>query len=95
MSAYLLVSITVTDPERFATYKAAVPEVIAAHGGRYLVRGGDIEALEGSHDGPRIVILEFPSMEAAHAFWNSPEYAQVKSLRDGAAELNVLALTGA
>ena len=88
MAAYLLVSITVTDPVRFAAYRDAAPAVIAAHGGRYIVRGGDVEALEGTHDGRRIVILEFPSMEALHAFWNSPEYARAKALRAGAAELD-------
>ena len=94
MAAYLLVAITVTDPARFAAYRDAAPAVIAAHGGRYIVRGGDVETLEGTHDGRRIVILEFPSMEALHGFWNSREYARVKTLREGAAEFDVLALQG-
>jgi uncharacterized protein (DUF1330 family) len=69
--------------------------VIAAYGGRYLVRGGEVEILEGTHDGRRIVILEFPSMDALHGFWNSPDYARVKALRTGAAEFDLIALQGA
>ena len=94
MSAYLIVSISVTDPERFALYRAAAPDVIAAYGGRYLVRGGEVETLEGAYDGRRIVILEFPSTDALHAFWNSPDYARVKTMRAGAAEFDVLAIQG-
>ncbi len=94
MSAYLIVSFAVSDPERFAGYREAVPALIAKYGGRYLVRGGDVAALEGSFDGRKRVVLEFPSMEAIHEFWNSSDYAEVKKLRKGAAEFDVLAVPG-
>jgi uncharacterized protein (DUF1330 family) len=94
MAAYFLVRIHVSDPDAFARYRAAVPAVIAAYGGRYLVRGGDVEVLEGGYDGSRVIVLEFPDMDAARRFWNSPEYAQVRKLREGAAELQVWAVPG-
>ena len=94
MSAYLLVSYSVSDPEQLAKYREAVPAVIRKYGGRHIVRGGDITVLEGSHDGRRRVVLEFPSMEAIHEFWNSSDYAVVKPLRAGAGEFDVLAVPG-
>jgi uncharacterized protein (DUF1330 family) len=94
MAAYLLVRIRVSDAEQFGQYRAAVPDVIAQFGGRYLVRGGAAEAYEGSYDGRRLVVIEFPSLEIAHRFWNSPEYTAVKKLRHGAAECEVIAVEG-
>ena len=94
MAAYLIVQVTVTDPDRFADYRAAVPAVIANYGGRYIIRGGDVEAFEGSHDGRRLVIVEFPSMDRARAFWQSPEYREVRRLREGAAIMDVVAVEG-
>lgn len=94
MPAYMIVQMEVTDPERYEQYKAAVPDVIAQYGGQYLVRGGEVEVLEGSHDGKRLVVFEFPSMERIRAFFDSPEYAPVKKLREGAAKLDVWAVPG-
>ena len=94
MPAYMVVQINVTDPDRFAQYRAAVPPVIEASGGRYLVRGAQIEVLEGSHDGRRFVLFEFPSMDAIRAFWHSDAYAKVKALQENAADLDVWAVPG-
>ena len=88
MPAYMIVQIKVTDAEKFAAYRAAVPSVVESFGGRYLVRGGAVEVLEGAHDGRRVVVFEFPSAEAIRRFWNSPEYAKVKPLRTNAAEVD-------
>ena len=63
-------------------------------GGRYLVRGAKLEVLEGSHDGRSLVVFEFPSMQAIHDFWASPEYLELKSMREGAANLDVWAVPG-
>ena len=63
-------------------------------GGRYLVRGATVEVLEGSHDGRRLVIFEFSSMEDTLSFWNSPEYVELKKLREGVAKLDVWAVPG-
>ncbi len=94
MPAYLVVQINVTNPEKFARYCEVVPRVVEAFGGRYIVRGGAVEVLEGSHDGRRLVLFEFPTMEAIRAFWHSGEYAEVKALRENAADIDVWAVPG-
>jgi uncharacterized protein (DUF1330 family) len=94
MPAYMVVQINVTDPEKFARYREAVPRVVESSGGRYIVRGGTVEVLEGTHDGRRLVLFEFPSMEAIRTFWHSREYAEVKKLRENAADIDVWAVPG-
>jgi uncharacterized protein (DUF1330 family) len=94
MPAYMVVQLNVTDPDRFAHYREAVPGVVAAFGGRYIVRGATVEVLEGSHDGRRFVLFEFPSVEAINRFWHSPEYAKVKKLREKAAEVDAWVVAG-
>jgi uncharacterized protein (DUF1330 family) len=94
MSAYVIAQITVLDWEGFEAYREAVAPSIRAFGGDYIVRGGEVEVVEGSHDGRRIVILEFPSREQARAWWTSPEYADVKRLREDNAILDVIAIDG-
>lgn len=94
MPAYIVARIRVADPARWDQYRAAVPAVIARHGGHYIVRGGETVWLEGAQDARRQVIIEFPSMEAATAFWHSAEYAEAKKLREGAAEVDALLVPG-
>lgn len=86
MPAYLIASITVTDPAAFATYGAQVPAVIARFGGRYLVRGGQVEAMEGEPGLNRVVVVEFPTMQAAQDFYHSQDYAPLIALRSGATQ---------
>lgn len=86
MAAYLIANLTVRDPARFEAYRAAVPAVIARFGGRYLVRGGTVEAKEGEPGLNRLVVLEFPDMAAARAFYDSPDYAPLLALRLSAAD---------
>jgi uncharacterized protein (DUF1330 family) len=93
-AAYLIVQIKITREEGWSEYRQRVSDLFAKHGGRYLVRGGPVEVLEGSYDGRRLVVFEFPSMEVIHSVWNSPEYADVKRLREGAGELDVWAVPG-
>ncbi|WP_270938665.1 DUF1330 domain-containing protein [Falsiroseomonas oryzae] len=81
MPAYFVVDIEVTDPDAFERYRADVPPVIAKFGGRYLVRGGELQPLEGDFGLHRLVVLEFPSVEAARRFYDSPEYAPLLQLR--------------
>lgn len=94
MPAYILANIEVTDPEGFERYRAAVPAVIAKFGGRYRVRGGASEVVEGAYPGHRFVVLEFPDLATAEAFWASPDYAECRKLRAGAAEMNVAIVEG-
>ncbi len=94
MKAYVIVRVTVTDPERYKTYAALVPAIIAQYGGTYLVRGGKSVTLEGPAETGRVVVMEFPSLEKAQEFYHSPEYQQAKKLRAGAAEGTLLAVEG-
>jgi len=94
MPAYVVVQIAVQDAETYERYKALAPPSIAAYGGRYLVRGGATEVLEGSWRPPRFVILEFPSAERARAWWGSPEYAPAKALRQSCARTEMLLVEG-
>ena len=91
MPAYFLAHIDVTDPDLFAEYGAGVAPVIAKFGGRYLVRGGAPVPLEGGAF-KRVVIVEFPTEDAAQAFWSSPEYAPLKALRQRAATIDAAIL---
>lgn len=85
MSVYLIARIHVTDPERYKDYTVLTPAAIANHGGRFIVRGGPVATLEGPAENDRVVVIEFPSMTQAKAFWSSPEYEHAKSKRRGAA----------
>jgi len=79
--AYLLANIDVTDPEGYKAYSAEVGPLIAAHGGRVLIRAGACDVVEGDWQPRRVVLIEFPSLDAARAFYHSPEYAPVKQIR--------------
>jgi uncharacterized protein (DUF1330 family) len=94
MSAYLVAHLAVTNPDAFEAYRAAVPEVIARFGGRYLVRGGIVETLEGEWRVPRLVIIAFDSMEQAKRFYDSPDYQEILPLRQAAAEGEVVLVEG-
>lgn len=94
MPAYLIAHLDVTDPSLFESYRSAVPLVIASFGGRYLVRGGAVEVLEGEWQVPRLVILAFESLEQARRFYQSPEYQEILPLRLAAAKGDVVLVEG-
>jgi uncharacterized protein (DUF1330 family) len=94
MPAYVVVQITVRDAATYERYKELAPPSIAAYGGRYIVRGGATEALEGSWRPTRFVVLEFPSLERARAWWSCPEYAAAKALRQASADTEMLLVDG-
>ena len=81
MPAYVIVDITVTDPVGYEDYKKLAPPAVAAYGGKYLARGGRVEALEGDWAPTRLVILEFESVERAKQWLESPEYRPARQLR--------------
>jgi uncharacterized protein (DUF1330 family) len=85
MRGYLLVEIDVTDAAAYERYKKAASATIAAYGGKYLVRGGVAETLEGERQPKRIVLLEFESVAQARAWWSSEEYREPKKLRQRSA----------
>ncbi len=94
MSVYAVVNIRVTDPVRYEEYRSKVPATIASYGGRYLARGGAVEVLEGDWDPERLVILEFESMGRLREWYDSPEYAPLKRLRDEAAATQFVVVEG-
>lgn len=95
MPAYIVVETDIHDPEQYELYKQAAPPAVAAGGGRFLARGGELVVLEGDWQPKRIVLLEFPDLEAAKRFYDSPEYQDAKRLREGAAGFNMVAVEGA
>jgi uncharacterized protein (DUF1330 family) len=94
MPGYLIANLKVTDPEGFERYRAGVPAVIAQYGGRYAVRGGMLDRLENAEGFDRVVVLEFPSLDAARAFYRSPEYAPLLKLRIETTESQVVLVDG-
>ena len=94
MSAYVIVRVNVTDPEQYEKYKQLSPAAVAEHGGTFIVRGGAHEVLEGEADDRRIVVLEFPTVEAARSFYASETYTHAREVRAGAAEMEVVVVEG-
>lgn len=94
MKAYLYGNITVHDAPLYERYRALVPDIILAHGGRYLVRGGATEVLEGDGKFSRQVILEFPEMASLKTFYYSPEYTAARAMRQQAATGELIAIEG-
>ena len=94
MPAYVIYQGEVFDPERYEEYKRLVAPNIAAAGGRYLVRGGQAEALEGALPGSRTVVVEFPTMQAAEDWYRSEEYSAIRKVREGAARANIYVVEG-
>jgi len=94
MPAYVFANIEVTDPVLYEEYRKGVPATIAQYGGRYVARGGAAEGLEGGYAPKRVVILEFPSVERAKAWWNSPEYRPLRALRQRASRGDLLLVEG-
>jgi len=94
MSAYVVVEVEITDPERFKDYQAMVPATIAAFGGKYLVRGGEVETLEGSWNPSRVVVLEFESVEQAKRWWDSDDYREARDLRQATSNTNMIVVQG-
>lgn len=94
MPAYVLVQVDVKDPVRYEDYKVMVPPSIAKFGGRFLVRGGRTHTLEGTWSPRRLVVVEFPSLEQAQAWYASAEYAEAKALRQATSDSQMLIAEG-
>ncbi|MCW5774369.1 MAG: DUF1330 domain-containing protein [Rhodospirillaceae bacterium] len=94
MPAYLIVYMTVSDPEQLKKYQALTPAAIAKYDGRFVVRGGRKETVEGPEEPRRVVVVEFPSYARAQEFWASPDYRAAAKLREGAAVFNAVIVEG-
>jgi uncharacterized protein (DUF1330 family) len=86
MAAYVIVQVTVTNPAKYDEYKPLAAAAVEKHGGKYIVRGGKAEDLEGTRPHARLVVLEFPSYDQAKSWYHSPEYQQAKATRAGAGD---------
>ena len=93
--AYLIGEVEVHDPEQYAKYTAKTPDAIAKHGGKFIVRGGAWDALEGEAPKGRVVVIEFPSLDAARAFYQSDDYQPLIPIRQSASEGRLFLVEGA
>jgi uncharacterized protein (DUF1330 family) len=95
MAAYAIGRLQLRDPSWTAEYMPKTAELVEKHGGKYIVRGGQMERLEGEGDLPSgMVVLEFPSMEQAQAWYNDPDYAPLIKLRQSGADLDFILVDG-
>ena len=92
--ALVVVEITIRDPDTYKEYMLLAPPTIAKHKGRYLVLGGSNDTLEGDWKPQRFVVLEFPSADAARAWWSSPEYTKAREIRQRCATARMLLVDG-
>ena len=94
MAAYVIVNTNVHNPQAYEAYKARAKPLVEQYGGKYLARGGEHKVIEGKWNPTRIVLLEFPTVEAAERFFNSPEYAPVKAIRHANADTDAVIVAG-
>ncbi|KPJ92674.1 MAG: D-fructose-6-phosphate amidotransferase [Gemmatimonas sp. SG8_17] len=94
MAAYVIVDIEIHDAKRYEEYKKLAATTVTAYGGRYIVRGGTAEQLEGEWVPGRVVVLEFPSVDRARQWWDSAEYAPAKALRQASASTRMIVVQG-
>jgi uncharacterized protein (DUF1330 family) len=94
VAAYVIYQGEVTDPERYEQYKAKVYGSIIAAGGRYVIRGGEVEVLEGEPPAGRTVVLEFADRQAALDWYHSDDYTTIRQLREGAARARLYVVDG-
>jgi uncharacterized protein (DUF1330 family) len=94
MAAYIIAEVEVTDPDTYATYRAQTPGVIAQYGGRFIVRGGTADTLEGERPPTRLVVIEFDDLAAARRFYDSKEYQAILGIRQRAATSRLVLVEG-
>ena len=95
MAAYIVAEVTITDPQGFEAYRQMVPATVAKYGGKFVVRGGQLEMLEGNWAPKRLVVIEFESAERAKQWWASEDYREAKALRQCSAQTNMIVIEGA
>ncbi len=93
-AAYIIADVTVTDPEKMARYRAWSTQAMQEHGAEVLVRGGELEVLEGPWAPSRIVVLKFPGRDAAKAFYQGQTYSHARTLREGAGVMRMVVVDG-
>jgi uncharacterized protein (DUF1330 family) len=95
MPAYVIGDVRAAwDAEALGEYRRRNTDAVARHGGRFIVRGGEIEVLEGEWDTRRIIVIEFPDMAAARGWYESEDYAPLRTLRQSASDTNIILVEG-
>jgi uncharacterized protein (DUF1330 family) len=94
MAAFVVVDVEITDPVGYEEYKKLTPGSLTPFGGRFVVRGGKVETLEGTWAPGRFVILEFPTVERAREWWNSEAYRPAKAVRQSVARTEMILVEG-
>ena len=94
MAAYVIVDVDSTDEARASRYRERSGTSVARHGGHVVVRGGAIQVLEGTWEPRRLVVIEFPNVDAARAWYESDDYAEARRAREGAGEWRMVAVEG-
>ena len=94
MAAYIVVEVEVNDPTEYQTYAKQTPASLEPYGGKFIVRGGNAETIEGDWQPERFVIIEFPNVEQAKAWYNSPEYTAIIGIRHHAAKARMILVQG-
>lgn len=94
MAAYIIVDVTISDPVAYEEYKKLTPSSISAFDGKFIVRGGQTDTLEGDWSPQRIVVLEFPTVQRAKEWWSSSDYAPAKSIRQRSASTRMILVQG-
>jgi uncharacterized protein (DUF1330 family) len=94
MPAYIIADVTIHNPVEYEDYKKLTPQSLIPFGGKFIVRGGPAETLEGEWQPGRLVVIEFPSIEQAKAWWNSPGYAPAKALRQRTSTASLIVVPG-
>jgi len=95
MSAYAVVMVRVDDPETYREYTSRTPSIVEKYGGKFLVRGGKVDTIEGEQFNDRLVVLEFPSKQAIHDMFSDAEYIEAAKYRKISSEARILAIDGA
>lgn len=94
MKAYIIVDVHITNPGLYEEYRKLTPASLVPYDGKFIVRGGTTETLEGDWAPGRVVVLEFPSVEKAKAWWSSPGYAPAKAIRQSASKTKMILVEG-
>ena len=94
MAAYIIVEIHVHDPVQYERYKELAASTVAAFGGRYVVRGGAADVLEGAREPARVVVLEFPTVQRAREWWASDAYTRAREIRSACASTEMIVVEG-
>lgn len=94
MAGYVIAEVEIVDPQGFEDYRRLVPATIEKYGGKFVVRGGNTETLEGQWQPKRLVIIQFDSVERAKQWWASEEYREAKALRQRTAITNLVVAEG-